>query len=275
MLLRSVASSVQHLSVAMRSFARNAQKRARFAAAVRPTLDDVERLIQGDRTKRRGIGSRRVPHRLNAEEKMKYEVALRVGYALVDGTGHRRHKDAKGSPLLNILRQRADALARPLVWLERHKSGGFWHACIDYSPVRAVEDVALHTLRMRTQHVLATAPTPCAFVDSPWHAHERNATSDDDRCEGGGADDESSTSQSESETRAGERLGESGDGGEHTAAMPERDEALSSRPIWALPALTERFGFCSDDEAQRKACKRLAEALAREFSERARGRERA
>ena len=86
---------------------------------MRPSLDDVQRLSRGDSTKRRGVGSRRVPHRLNADERDIFETAIRNGYAIVDGTAHRRHKEAKGSPLLNILRQRADALARPLVWVEK------------------------------------------------------------------------------------------------------------------------------------------------------------
>ena len=86
-------------------------------AIQRPTLLDVDRLSRGLAATRRGVGSRRVPHRLNAEERTAYEVAERKGFAVLrDGGSWRR--DRKGSPLLNILRQRADAIARPLVWVE-------------------------------------------------------------------------------------------------------------------------------------------------------------
>ena len=136
-------------------------------ASIRPTLDDVERLARGDATKRRGVGSRRVPHRLNADERQSYELALRKGFALVDGTGHRRHKDAKGAPLLNILRQRADALAQPLIWVERHRSGEWWYTCVDYSPVRAVETM-LRELHERTLRVVDDEAIRFAHVESPW-----------------------------------------------------------------------------------------------------------
>ena len=36
---------------------------------------------------------------------------------------------------------------------------------------------------------------------------------------------------------------------------------LTTRPIWALPACVARFGYVREDEAQRKACKRLATTL--------------
>ena len=44
-------------------------------ASSRPSLDDVERISKGDPAKARGTGSRRIPHRLNAEERQQYEIA--------------------------------------------------------------------------------------------------------------------------------------------------------------------------------------------------------
>lgn len=41
----------------------------------RPTLDDVERISKGNAAKARGTGSRRIPHRLNAEERQQYDIA--------------------------------------------------------------------------------------------------------------------------------------------------------------------------------------------------------
>lgn len=44
-------------------------------ASSRPSLDDVERISKGNAAKARGTGSRRIPHRLNAEERQQYEIA--------------------------------------------------------------------------------------------------------------------------------------------------------------------------------------------------------
>ena len=127
--------------------------------AIRPALDDVERLARGGATRRRGVGSRRVPHRLNREELELYQLAVRKGFALLEGSGHRVERG--GAPLLNTLRQRADALATPLVWVERHRTGSLWHTNIDYSPVRCLGAQhlwALHELTLRTVAEVDAAP---------------------------------------------------------------------------------------------------------------------
>ena len=200
---------------------------ARRIANVRPSLDDVQRLSRGDSTKRRGVGSRRVPHRLNADERDIFETAIRNGYAIVDGTAHRRHKEAKGSPLLNILRQRADALARPLVWVEKHRQGEAWFACIDYSPVRLVEADAIRELHARTLRVAEEEAIAYASLESPW-----------------------------TEAR----------GAEEDAAAALLDDAILEQPIWALAPSVARFAFMRESEEQRKECKRCVRVLAREFA---------
>lgn len=43
--------------------------------AARPDVGDVERLSRGEPAKRRGTGSREVPHRLNAAERASWETA--------------------------------------------------------------------------------------------------------------------------------------------------------------------------------------------------------
>lgn len=66
-----------------------------------------------------------------------YDLAVHHGFAVISGTGYRRGR--KGSPLLNTLRQRADALAQPLVWVERGGARGGVRAAsctIDFSPLR-------------------------------------------------------------------------------------------------------------------------------------------
>ena len=55
-------------------------------ATSRPTLDDVERISRGDAAKSRGTGSRRIPHRLNAEERKQYDIAKQKVQGM--STGH-------------------------------------------------------------------------------------------------------------------------------------------------------------------------------------------
>ena len=42
---------------------------------IRPSLDDVERISRGQAAKKRGTGSRAVPHRLNNMERKELELA--------------------------------------------------------------------------------------------------------------------------------------------------------------------------------------------------------
>ena len=108
-------------------------------ARARPTLQDVERLSRGMAATRRGIGSRRVPHRLNEEERVAFSLAQKRGFAVMQGSGYRRER--KGSPLLNSLRQHADALGKPLVWVERGHP--LDHTCVDISPCRCTAETEI------------------------------------------------------------------------------------------------------------------------------------
>ncbi len=48
---------------------------ARSVSKGRPSIDDVERLSRGEGAKRRGVGSREVPHRLNSDERVQFDLA--------------------------------------------------------------------------------------------------------------------------------------------------------------------------------------------------------
>ena len=74
---------------------------------VRPSLDDVERISRGDAAKRRGTGSRMVPHRLNQSERKEWVLAKKRRFLLLRGSGYRKERGA--SPLANIYRQFCDA----------------------------------------------------------------------------------------------------------------------------------------------------------------------
>jgi hypothetical protein len=86
------------------------------ASARRPDLADVERLTRGEAAKRRGTGSRDVPHRLNQPERAAWDLAKQRGFVTLSGTGYRRER--KGSPLANSWRMYCDALAVPAVELQ-------------------------------------------------------------------------------------------------------------------------------------------------------------
>jgi hypothetical protein len=104
-------------------------------AVCRISRDDVERLSRGQPSKRRGYGSRNVPHRLNEQEREELERAARKGYLTLSGGGNRRTR--KGSPLKNIHRQWCDARDRPQILLYKAVGGkAVDEIFIDLSPLR-------------------------------------------------------------------------------------------------------------------------------------------
>jgi hypothetical protein len=104
-------------------------------AAGRPSLDDVERISKGQAAKRRGVGSRAVCHRLNEMERKEFDLAKKLGFVQLRGTGYRRER--KGSPLANIHRQLCDALARPCIEIHRGLgTDASDEVVVDLSPLR-------------------------------------------------------------------------------------------------------------------------------------------
>ena len=85
--------------------------------SIRPTLDDVERISKGQAAKRRGTGSRQVPHRLNESERKEWDLAKQRKYLLLRGSGWR--KERGDSPLANIYRQFCDSTAIPCISVRR------------------------------------------------------------------------------------------------------------------------------------------------------------
>lgn len=90
-------------------------------ASIRPTLDDVERISQGKSAKKRGTGSRAVPHRLNASERKEWEMAKKRKYLQLRGTGWR--KERGDSPLANTYRNYCDATAIPCISIIKSLGG--------------------------------------------------------------------------------------------------------------------------------------------------------
>jgi len=89
----------------------------RAFGSVRPSIDDVENLSYGRAAKRRGTGSRKVPHRLNQEERIEFDVAKRKHFVALRGSGYRKERGA--SPLANIYRQYCDSIGIPCISIKR------------------------------------------------------------------------------------------------------------------------------------------------------------
>lgn len=106
----------------------------------RPSLDDVQRISQGDAARHRGTGSRAVPHRLNADERKAYDLAKKGGVLTLAGSGYRRER--KGAPLANIWRQWCDARGVPCVLLAKG-AAGVDSVLVDLSVLRQADVTAV------------------------------------------------------------------------------------------------------------------------------------
>lgn len=120
---------------------RTKQERRGRGAFPRPDARDVERIARGEAALRRGVGSREVPHRLNADELARFRVAKERGYG-VTGSSLAFRRERRGSPLFNILRQWADAHAVPaVVVIQGTGTDGEPDAVVvDTSPLRTADD---------------------------------------------------------------------------------------------------------------------------------------
>jgi hypothetical protein len=119
---------------------------------VRPTLDDVERISMGKAAKRRGTGSRNVPHRLNEMERKEWELAKTRKYLLLRGTGWR--KERGDSPLANIYRNYCDSLGIMAISVTRGLAGCLDTVTIDFSPLREinVKDLAESCIKTASEY---------------------------------------------------------------------------------------------------------------------------
>lgn len=107
-----------------------------------------------------GYGSRRVPHRLNGDERSSFERAVKFGFITLDGTGYRRGR--KGSPLANIHRQWCDSRAKPQIIVCKATGGRMLdNVIVDLSTLRIgpleTGDVELNLLRQWKTDILLSA----------------------------------------------------------------------------------------------------------------------
>jgi hypothetical protein len=101
----------------------------------RTSLDDVLRLSRGQGTRSK-TGSREVPHRLNADERKRFQLARDHGFLVVRGSGYRTER--KGSPLCNLHRQLCDATSAVVLRIEQ--GSAITVLCVDLSTLRMPSD---------------------------------------------------------------------------------------------------------------------------------------
>jgi hypothetical protein len=84
----------------------------------RPHVRDVENISWGlPAKKKKGTGSRGIPHRLNQEERLAFDQARRHGFLQVTGSAWRSQR--RDAPLLNSYRSLMDARGRPMIVLHK------------------------------------------------------------------------------------------------------------------------------------------------------------
>lgn len=146
------------------------------AQVFRPTLDDVERLSLGKGARKRGTGSRYVPHRLNQDERNIYARAKQDNYLIVKGTAYRRER--KGSPVCNTFRQRCDALGQICIIIEKRGCG--CRVKIDLSTLRVRDDSVFvshiwNLLAGRYPSLIEEAEDHCTNAKIDWSEVQNNA----------------------------------------------------------------------------------------------------
>lgn len=95
----------------------------------RPTKDDVERISWGKAAKKRGTGSRGIPHRLNNDERKLYELAKGKGYVEMKGSGYRHER--RDAPLVNTWSLWCGAVSRPAIVLHKPNL-----VIVDFAPLK-------------------------------------------------------------------------------------------------------------------------------------------
>ena len=180
----------------------------------RPTLDDVQRLSEGRAARTRGFGSRQIPHRLNAEERLEYNRAKDRGFLTLKGSGYRAER--KGAPLANIWRQYNDANGRPCIVIEQQ--GPEDTVLVDLSPLRLLNSLQIEVAVEHVAKELGVNILPPGSHGSPFSVIiPVNSLEDDD--EGAAAAAKSSGGENEEKE-------------EGIRELTDAEEHILTAPIW-------------------------------------------
>lgn len=103
----------------------------------RPDKQDVERISWGKPARKKGTGSRGIPHRLNQEERQLWDRARQKGFLEVAGSGWRSQR--RDAPLCNSYRSWCDACAQASIVVHKSNTGVEDAVVVDISPLRLEE----------------------------------------------------------------------------------------------------------------------------------------
>lgn len=142
----------------------------------RPDASDVERISWGKPAKKKGTGSRGVPHRLDRDERKLYDIARRKGFLEVAGSAWRAQR--REAPLLNTFRSYCDARGSPGIVLHKSRDGLEDEVALDLSPLRRPEHFADWTVE-----IVSRADSPglvSSSTEEDYLFEEEMTKSDDD-----------------------------------------------------------------------------------------------
>ena len=197
----------------------------------RPTTDDVDRISWGKPAKKKSTGSRGVPHRLNEDERILYDMARRKGFVEIGGSGWRKQR--RGAPLVNTYRNWCDARAVPAIYLFKNKDG--------------IDEVVLDLSPLRVPELFLEVATQCAGVAPGGMVEALDGGDGEIEMDAAGEDVEERTSLSSEAA------------GRETALTTELKEAFLAQPIHRLPM----YSVCW--ELERSAAKAVAKDIAQAF----------
>jgi len=201
----------------------------------RPDINDVERISWGKPAKKKGTGSRGVPHRLNLDERFLFDNARKKGFLETDGSGWRSQR--REAPLLNSYRSLCDARGQASIVLHKGSTGIDELVC-DLSPLRnpdLFDEVAYKCIELQEGGEVVF--------------------------QGSGSDESSIDQQEETEdlfmtlSIVDEAINEN-----KKALNDNGIGSWETRPIYQLPP------FCISWELQRSDAKALGKSLAKIFS---------
>mmetsp|Transcript_17332 Transcript_17332/g.40047 ORF Transcript_17332/g.40047 Transcript_17332/m.40047 type:complete len:293 (-) Transcript_17332:142-1020(-) len=198
----------------------------------RPDVNDVERISWGKPAKKKGTGSRGVPHRLNLDERFLFDNARKKGFLETEGSGWRSQR--REAPLLNTYRSLCDARGQASIVLHKGNTGMDELVC-DLSPLRNPE-------------IFDEVARKCLEIDEGGEVV----------FQGSGSDDSGDDEKGEEETEDLLMTLSIVDG---TSSLDESDTGpWETRPIYQLPP------YCISWELQRGEAKTLGKSLAKIFA---------
>jgi len=201
----------------------------------RPDINDVERISWGKPAKKKGTGSRGVPHRLNLDERFLFDNARKKGFLEIEGSGWRSQR--REAPLLNSYRSLCDARGQASIILHKGKTGIDELVC-DLSPLRNPE-------------IFDEVARRCKDLQEGGKVVFQGSGSDESRFDQEEETEDLSTTLS--------ILDEATNECKNTLNANDIGP-WETRPIYQLPP------FCISWELQRSDAKVLAKALAKSFS---------